>query len=82
MKDVYVDKNVILKHLLEVENVILSYLENNKSLHKDVINILSCKKDKELIHILSIMEEELPKLKFNVNLKLWCDSFYSRLIGG
>ena len=36
----------------------------------------------KIISILSIMEEEIPKLNFNVNVKLWLDSFFSRLIGG
>ena len=36
----------------------------------------------KLLSIISIIEEEIPKLDYNVNYKLWIDSFFSKLIGG
>ncbi len=81
MNDVFVDKSVIKDQLIVVENVLISYLENNK-LDDAIVILLRNKDPKYIINILSIIEDEIPKLDFNVNLKLWCDSLFSRLIGG
>ena len=35
-----------------------------------------------MLNYLSIIEEELPKLDFNVNYKLWIDSLFSKFILG
>ena len=47
---------------------------------------LLCRKNKtlkkDIIKYISIIEEEIPKLEFNVNFKLWLDSFFSKLVGG
>ncbi len=81
IKDLFVDKNVISKQLNDVENILLLYLEG--SLNNDNVNIMMEKYDnRRLIEIISIIENELPKLDFNVNYKLWCDSLFSKLIGG
>jgi len=82
IKEVFFDKNDIKNHLLLVENILLSYLENNDLVSENVLNLLKNKNSKEIVSIISIIEEELPKLDFNVNLKLWIDSLFSRLIGG
>ena len=36
--------------------------------------------DKEIIKIISIIEEYLPKLVYNVNYKLWLDAIFSELV--
>ena len=82
IKDSFSDKNALLSQLLEVENALLSYLENSDKLDEKLSLLLSQKNSNEIVQILSIIEDEIPKLKFNVNLKLWCDSLFSRLIGG
>ena len=82
IKDTFVDKNVLKEQLLVVENVILSYLENSKNLSKEVKSLLDNKNNRELIRILSVIEDEIPKLDFNVNFKLWIDSLFAKLIGG
>ena len=82
VKDSFVDKSVIKEHLLVTENILLSYLEKSNVLEDDTLKILSQFDDNKIIHIISIIEEELPKLYFNVNIKLWCDSFFAKLIGG
>ena len=81
-KDTFVDKSVLKEQLMVVENVILSYLENSKNLSSSAVNLLKKKDNKELIRILSVIEDEIPKLDFNVNFKLWIDSLFAKLIGG
>ena len=82
IKSVFVDKNVMKEHLNLIENVIITYLENKDNLQKEYQLLLSKKDLNELIRIISVIEDELPKLDFNVNFKLWIDSLFSRLIGG
>ena len=82
IKDVFVDKNVMKEHLILIENVIITYLENCNSLEDKYNKLLSKKEQKDLVKILSIIEDEVPKLEFNVNFKLWMDSLFSKLIGG
>lgn len=81
IKELFVDKSVISEHLIDVENILLLYLEG--SLKDENIRIMLEKySDRKLIELISIIEGELPKLSFNVNYKLWCDSLFSKLIGG
>lgn len=81
-KDSFVDKSVIKEHLLLTENVLLQYLENNQLISENVRVLISKLNNQEIINIISIVEDELPKLYYNVNVKLWCDSFFSKIIGG
>ena len=84
VKELFSDKAVFKERLLEVENLILMYLSSvsRDTFCEDVLFLLKNKSDKELIQIVSIIEDEVPKLEFNVNYKLWIDSFFSKLIGG
>ena len=83
-KDLFVDKNELIIHFNEVEELLVRYLSNLKCNNKDssLDSIFHSFSDTKLISILSVMEEEIPKLRYNVNLKLWLDSFFCRLIGG
>ena len=83
IKDLFSEKAVFKEKLMEVENVILSYLSSEEGIfEEDISFILDRVEKKELIRVVSIIEDELPKLDFNVNYKLWIDSFFSKLIGG
>ncbi len=84
IKDLFNDKGVFVKYLELIEITFIYYLSNNyKSLNNfDYQSIFKDMDHNKIISILSIMEEEIPKLNFNVNVKLWLDSFFSRLIGG
>ena len=82
IKDTFVDKNVLKEQLMVVENVLLSYLENSNSCEENIVSMLKSFDNKQIVKILSILEEEIPKLSFNVNFKLWLDSLFSKLIGG
>ncbi len=81
INDVFSDKKKIKEKIYEVERIILSYLD--KTLDNGEIKIMLDKNDKnDLINIMTIIETELPKLDFNVNIKLWLNSLFSILIGG
>lgn len=84
VKDIFIDKIVVKDKLYQIENSILDYL--NESSKKDYNADLKClfdrKSSAELINIISIIEDEIPKLEYNVNFKLWLDALFSKLIGG
>ena len=84
MKNMFVDKDVVKEKLIEAENVIIDYLgsSDNQKMNQDVIALMSHYDDSNLVNIISIIEDELKKLNYNVNFKLWLDSLFSRLIGG
>lgn len=86
INEVFSDKNEAKEKFKVIENIFISYL-NYKYLEKDTFdgNIVSILKDvsyENILNSLSILEEELPKLDFNVNFKLWLDSLFSRLVIG
>ena len=82
-KTLFSDKLFIKNRLSDVEKVLLMVLSNQvPEEHQNILDLLKDKESNDLVSILSIIEDELPKLNFNVNLKLWCDSFFSHLIGG
>ena len=82
VKEVFLDKNVVKDYLENIENIFITYMEDDSLLSDDLKNLLNGMDSYELIHILSILEDEIPKLEFNVNFKLWLDSLFSKLIGG
>lgn len=83
-KNIFVDKNYMREKLYELENAILDYLNFNseKEFNEDLKFIFDKISEQDLINIISIIEEEIKKLAYNVNFKLWIDSLFSKLIGG
>lgn len=82
IKEVFTDKTIMKEDLLVVENMLLSFLEQNSNMSDDVVSLIEKKDNREIIRILSVIEDEIPKLDFNVNFKLWIDSLFAKLIGG
>lgn len=83
MKNIFVDKIYMREKLCELENAILDYLNSDSNnFNEDLKFIFDKKSEEELVNIISIIEEEMKKLAFNVNFKLWIDSLFSKLIGG
>ena len=82
-ESILVDKFVAYEILSNIENILISYL-NNKVLSNtsssELELLLSSITDNDIIKIVKVIEEELPKLKFNVNYKLWLDSIFSRFV--
>lgn len=80
------DKNAAIDRFHSLENIFVQYINglylNYQSVPNDIISILdNIGYDKILIY-LSIIEDEIPKLDFNVNYKLWLDSLFSRFVLG
>lgn len=79
------DKNVAKEMLVDVENIIINYLNSlslNIKFNEDLKYLFKNMEEKKLIYIISVIEEEIQKLSFNVNYKLWLDSLFCKLIGG
>lgn len=79
------DKYVAKEKLMLVENIIINYLNNQyfgDNLDAETNKAFENIDEKYLLNVISIIEEELPKLEFNVNYKLWIDSLFSKLVVG
>lgn len=80
------DKEVGKKNLIQVENILIHYFESlsqvGEPLSEEMNEIVEKVDSDVILKTLSIMEEEIPKLEFNVNYKLWLDSLFSRFING
>ena len=80
-----VDKSVAKEKLMQVESTIIQFLNNQyfgENYDNQISDILKQVEEKKLINYLSIIEEELLKLDYNVNYKMWIDSLFSKLIIG
>lgn len=81
------DKVVAKEVLNEVEITFVNYLNflSNKekfSCNEELIKLLSRIDVDKITDYIAIIEEELQKLEFNVNYKLWLDCLFAKLIGG
>jgi len=74
------DKNEAKKILSEIQYLLLYFVNNKEEFSKE-FDIKYYNVDK-FIEYSSIIEDEISKLDFNVNYKLWLDCLFSRLIGG
>ncbi len=86
MISIYSDKTIILDDLKLVESIIITVINDRYKitniLDKTVVSLFNNIDDNSLLSKISILEEELTKLDFNVNYKLWLDSLFSKLIIG
>ena len=81
MDNLFIDKADLIDNLYVIEKILVSYLDKtNNSL--EINELLSKYDDVKIINIITILENEIDKLKYNVNIKLWLDSLFSKLIGG
>lgn len=84
--EVIPDKDHARDKLKKLENIIISYLDKKyeeKEIDEKLVKLFKDIDSKKLLNSLSIIEEEIKKLEFNVNYKLWLDSLFSKLtIGG
>jgi len=85
--DVIPDKVVLKEKLLELEEILIKFLNykytkiDNSDFDEEIYNMILKRKDSEIIAFISIIEDEVVKLDFNVNYKLWLDSLFSKLMG-
>jgi len=86
LNNILPDKIIAKDRLIKVEEILVSYmryLANNEFRCSDVaIEILCDVKSVQIANFISIIENELSKLEYNVNYKLWLDSLFAKLIGG
>ena len=84
MKNVFLDKDSVKDKFIEVENVLIDYLgcSDYQNMNSDIVSLISHYQDGNLVNVISIIEDELNKLKYNINFKLWLDGLFSKLIGG
>ena len=80
------DKSIAKERFVSIEEIIIYYLnyyyKATDGLDSKIINILEDVDNNNLLKYLSIIEEELLKLDYNINYKLWIDSLFSKLIIG
>ncbi len=80
------DKVAAKELLIQVENAIVGYLEQkaikNGNFNLELEKIFAKRSVNELTNYIAIIEEELKKLEYNINYKLWLDCLFARLIGG
>ena len=78
------DKELAKEKFNTIEEILLNYLDykilDKDAFNSDIIKLLEKTTDKEIIKIISIIEEYLPKLVYNVNYKLWLDAIFSELV--
>jgi len=86
LNNILPDKIIAKDRLIKVEEILVSYmryLANNEFRCSDVaIKILCDVKSVQIANFISIIENELSKLEYNINYKLWLDSLFAKLIGG
>ena len=86
IKNVIPEKSILTEFLNNINNILINYLNFknnvNDNFSEDLLNLLSKYDDNYLIKIISIIEDEILKLNFNVNYKLWLDAFFAKLIIG
>ena len=52
------------------------------ALSMEFINILNGQNVEKLVNIIAIIEEEIKKLEYNINYKLWLDNLFAQIILG
>ena len=80
------DKTIAKNRLMKLEEILIDYLKHLTSdefkCSDEVLTILKNVKLTQIINYISIIEEEIAKLEYNVNYKLWLDSLFAKLIIG
>ncbi|MBQ8535772.1 MAG: hypothetical protein IJ463_08825 [Bacilli bacterium] len=86
IKNIIPEKTITIDYLNKINNIIVSYLNYKNgvcdSFSEDLNILLDKYDDNYLINIISVIEDEIQKLNFNVNYKLWLDAFFAKLIIG
>ncbi len=84
--DIIPDKNVAKDILIKIQQILMQYLDYSTNsidnCPQEIVDLLKNKGIKEITRYCKIIEEEIGKLQFNVNYKLWLDGLFARLIIG
>ena len=86
LNNILIDKNVAMDLFQNIENIVISYIHSRHcsdiTMDNRITELFDDVHDSRLLYYLKVIEEELFRLKFNVNYKLWLDSFFSRFVVG
>lgn len=77
------DKNMAIRVLSDVEKYFVYYLSNIQSIDysDSIFNSIKKIDVEDMVLYVKIIEKEKQKLEFNVNYKIWVDSFFAKVIG-
>lgn len=78
IETILIDKECAKKVFNLVEKIFIYYLSYPDG--RDDLSFLNGIEKKKFLDYITIIEEELPKLVYNINYKLWLDSIYSRFM--
>ena len=71
------EKKIAKDFFENVEKIFIQYLSGKKNKNNSFLEY--CNREKLLAYI-AIIEEEIPKLMYNINYKLWLNSIFSRFV--
>jgi len=78
-----VDKNIVKNYFIDLSILFLDYYNNDKlNVSEELLLILNKISKDKIFNYICIIQNELYKLNFNVNTKLWLDMLFSKFIGG
>ena len=82
MNEILIDKENTIIIFKNLKQVIFKYITTNVANNKS--DLVSLKKIdfKDLIRYIYILDDSIIKLNYNLNFKLFVDSFFSKMIGG
>lgn len=83
-ESILTDKNVAKRIFMDIERIFISYLNylslSDVDFDKDLLRIMKGVSEEKIVKYITIIEEELSKLVYNVNYKLWLDSIFSKFV--
>ena len=86
INNVILDRNAIVDKFKIIENILINYLNSSFDdiiiSDNDVRSILKDVSTDKILNIISVIENNIDLLDYNVNYKLWLDSVFSKLIIG
>lgn len=84
-KEIYdsilLDKETAREIFFAVEKILINYLSTkSRNKNSSIFSFLDNVNANILLSYITIIEEEIPKLVYNINYKLWLDCIYSRFV--
>lgn len=75
------DKEVAKDIFFTIEKIFVNYLSTNfQEKNNSILSFLNTVNINILLSYITIIEEEIPKLVYNINYKLWLNCIYSRFV--
>lgn len=75
------DKETAREIFFAVEKILINYLSTkSRNKNSSIFSFLDNVNANILLSYITITEEEIPKLVYNINYKLWLDCIYSRFV--